>query len=383
MADDSTLPLARRGEDPPALPMDAQGRDLHHIRVVLTFIAILAAGAATYFARTLLLPIVLAVLITLTLRPAARAAMRLGIPSTLAGPALILALGSGVGVAIYAASGPLGQLVEEAPRIGQELRWKLRELTASVAQMQEMAQDVQDMAQGDQGGPSQPQEVVVEGPGFLGTMVSSLAGAGTSLALAFVLAIFMLGAGDTLEARIAAALPSRSDKMRARRIISDVEHKVSRYLAAITVINAGLGASVGLSLWALGMPYPLVWGIAAFLLNFLPYLGAILGIAAVAAVALVTFDTAGQALLCPLAYFVLTSIEGQFVTPMALGRQLALNTLVVLLTVTIWVWLWGVAGAFLAVPILVFLKVITDHVPSMNRLGLLLESRGAEQHGAA
>jgi len=383
VADDNTFPLARRGEDPPALPMDAQGRDLHHIRVVLTFIAILAAGAATYFARTLLLPIVLAVLITLTLRPAARAAMRLGIPSTLAGPALILALGSGVGVAIYAASGPLGQLVEEAPRIGQELRWKLRELTASVAQMQEMAQDVQDMAQGDQGGPSQPQEVVVEGPGFLGTMVSSLAGAGTSLALAFVLAIFMLGAGDTLEARIAAALPSRSDKMRARRIISDVEHKVSRYLAAITVINAGLGASVGLSLWALGMPYPLVWGIAAFLLNFLPYLGAILGIAAVAAVALVTFDTAGQALLCPVAYFVLTSIEGQFVTPMALGRQLALNTLVVLLTVTIWVWLWGAAGAFLAVPILVFLKVITDHVPSMNRLGLLLESRGAERQGAA
>ncbi|MBY6202778.1 AI-2E family transporter [Maritalea mobilis] len=383
MADDNTFPLARRGEDPPAPPMDAQGRDLHHIRVLLTFIAILAAGAATYFARTLLLPIVLAVLITLTLRPAARAAMRLGIPSMLAGPALILALGSGVGVAIYAASGPLGQLVEEAPRIGQELRWKLRELTASVAQMQEMAQDVQDMAQGDQGGPSQPQEVVVEGPGFLGTMVSSLAGAGTSLALAFVLAIFMLGAGDTLEARIAAALPSRSDKIRARRIISDVEHKVSRYLAAITVINAGLGASVGLSLWALGMPYPLVWGIAAFLLNFLPYLGAILGIAAVAAVALVTFDTAGQALLCPLAYFVLTSIEGQFVTPMALGRQLALNTLVVLLTVTIWVWLWGAAGAFLAVPILVFLKVITDHVPSMTRLGVLLESRGAERQGTA
>lgn len=375
MDHDNSLHSDALGADPVAPDGDEVGRDLHKIRVLLTLIAFLAAAATVYFARTLLLPIVLAVLITLTLRPAARAASRVGIPHAVAGPALILLLGSAVAGAIYFASGPVTELVAETPRIGQELRWKLREITESVAQVQEVADEVQDMAQGQQGSQPDSQEVVVNGPGFLGTIVSSLAGAGTSLVLAFVLSIFLLGAGNTLEHRIAAALPSRSDKIRARRIISDVEHNVSRYLAAITVINAGLGVAVGLSLWALGMPYPLVWGIAAFLLNFLPYLGAIFGIMAVAAVALVTFPTAGQALLCPLAYLILTSIEGQFVTPMALGRQLALNTLVVLLTVTIWVWLWGAAGAFLAVPILVFLKVITDHVPSLARLGVLLDSR--------
>jgi len=161
-------------------------------------------------------------------------------------------------------------------------------------------------------------------------------------------------------------------------IARDLEHQISRYLAAITVINAGLGLAIGLALWAVGMPNPLLWGIAAFLLNYLPFLGAIAGTLGVGMVALVTFDTAGQALLAPLAYYTLTSIEGQVITPLMLGRQLAINTVAVFVTVMLWVWLWGVPGAFLAVPVLVIVKVLADNLPQMQGFGRFLEGRMRE-----
>jgi hypothetical protein len=104
-------------------------------------------------------------------------------------------------------------------------------------------------------------------------------------------------------------------------------------------------------------------------LNYLPFLGAIAGTVGVGMVALVTFDTVGQAMLAPLAYYTLTSLEGQIVTPLLLGRHLAINTVAVFVTVMLWVWLWGIAGAFLAVPVLVMVKVLSDNLPPLAPSG--------------
>jgi len=98
----------------------------------------------------------------------------------------------------------------------------------------------------------------------------------------------------------------------------------------------------------------------------------VIGVTVVGAVALVTFDTVGQAMLAPLAYFLINSVEGQLVTPLIVGRRLALNTAAVFTTVVFWVWLWGVPGALLAVPLLVVIKVIADNVASLNTLGRFL-----------
>jgi hypothetical protein len=106
--------------------------------------------------------------------------------------------------------------------------------------------------------------------------------------------MFLLASWDFFLRRIVDEAPRFGDKKRAMAIARDLEHQISRYLAAITVINAGLGLAIGLALWAVGMPNPHLWGIAAFVLNYLPFLGAIAGTLGVAMVALVTFDTVGR-----------------------------------------------------------------------------------------
>lgn len=363
------------------------------IEGLLWGIFLLALFGVTYYAKNLLLPVVLAIIIALTLRPVVRWMWRRGVPPQISGVVIILAIAGGVLGSAYAASGPAGRLVQRAPEIGREVQVEMRDIFDRVSQMREATEQVEEMASGGNGGDNQdedgdgqtddeetdkPQEVVVQQKGLVEQMASSLATAGTSVVVALILAMFLLASGDFYYRRIVESVPRFHDKKRALMIVRDVEKQISRYLAAITVINAGLGLCIGVTLWLLGMPNPFVWGLAGFLLNYLPYLGAIAGTAATFMVAVVTFDSMAHALLVPAAYYALTAIEGQFVTPMLVGKHLALNTVSVVLTVMLWVWLWGLAGALLAVPVLVAVKAVADNIDGMRGLGRFLGTDNTE-----
>jgi predicted PurR-regulated permease PerM len=354
-------------------------RELRAIRRRLTLLALVALFAVTYFARALLLPIVLGFIIALTLRPLVRTMERFRIPPVVSGVLVIVALAAVVLVTAWWAAGPVGRLLEQAPEIGQEVRWKLRGIIESVGAVQEATAEVETIA----GGGEEAQEVVLQQGGLLTTVVGSLAGAGTSIVIALILASFLLSTWDFFLLRVVEEAPRFRDKKRAIEIARNMERQISRYLGAITLINAGLGVATGLALWAIGMPSPLIWGLAAFVLNYLPYLGAIAGTVGVGMVALVTFDSVGYAMLAPLAFYALTALEGQIVTPMVLGRHLSINTVAVLVTVMLWVWLWGIAGAFLAVPVLVVVKVLADNLPPLTTFGRFLEAERREPASGA
>ena len=189
-----------------------------------------------------------------------------------------------------------------------------------------------------------------------------------------VLALFLLASGDLFYVKLIDAFPRFGDKKRALRIVYGIERSVSRYLATVTMINASLGVFIGIGMWVIGMPKPLVWAFVAFFVNFLPYIGPLFGAGLATAVAVVTFDHLGQAALAPAVYLGATTIEGQFITPVLLGRQLELNTVSVFVTVVFWGWLWGIAGGLMAVPFLVCLKVICDNVVSLNTFGNFLSA---------
>jgi predicted PurR-regulated permease PerM len=133
--------------------------------------------------------------------------------------------------------------------------------------------------------------------------------------------------------------------------------------------------AVGTGMFLIGMPNPVLWGVIAALLNFIPYIGALLGVALVALIAFVTFDTIWMALLAPFIYLTCTTIEGQIVTPLILGRRLEMNTVAIFLAIAFWGWLWGIAGALIAVPLLVTVKVFADHVEGLAALGEFLAAR--------
>ncbi|MFV2053903.1 AI-2E family transporter [Aliiroseovarius sp. YM-037] len=345
-------------------------RELTLIRRSLLGILFLLLTIAAYFAKDVILPIILGVLIALTLSPVVRGLARLNIPPPLTALALILTMGGIVGGGAYVASGPVTGWIEDAPRLGAEVRTKLRELSTSVEAVQEASEQVEQIAE-DNSDPT-VQRVAIETPGFLSAAMTNAATVLTTAAITLVLSFFLLASGDLFYIKLIESFPKFGDKKRALQIVYGIEGSVSRYLLTVTLINAGLGLSIAVLLSLIGMPQPIVWGIVAFLFNFLPYIGALVGTALVAAVAIITFDSLPYALLAPLIYLTCTSIEGQIVTPVILGRRLELNTVSVFVTVVFWAWLWGVAGALMAVPFLVCVKVVCDRVEGLQTLGNFL-----------
>ena len=212
-------------------------------------------------------------------------------------------------------------------------------------------------------------------PGILSQAAGNLLSAGTTAAITFVLSLFLLASGTMFYEKIIQSFARLSEKKRALRVVYDVEREISRYLLTVALINAGLGAAIALGLWALGMPNPFVWGAAAALLNFLPYVGALTTILLVAAIALISFDSLGYALLAPGLVILCNIVEGQIITPLVVGRRLEINAVAIFIAVAFWSWLWGFVGALIAVPLLVVVKVFCDHFDSLQHVGNFLSAQ--------
>src|SRR5262249_2706839 len=219
------------------------------------------------------------------------------------------------------------------------------------------------------------QKVVVAQPGIISRAAGNLISAGTSIAVTFVLSLFLLASGTMFYEKIVQSFARLSEKKRALRVVYDVEREISRYLFTIALINAGLGIAIASGLWAIGVPTPFIWGIAAGILNFLPYVGAPLTIIGVAAISLVSFDSLSYAAAAPAYVMLCNVIEGHAVTPFVVGRRLEINAVAIFIAVAFWSWLWGLVGALIAVPLLVMIKVFCDHFESLHQVGNFLSAQ--------
>ncbi len=345
---------------------------LRAIRSRMTVILIILVAIVLYFAKDLFLPIILGTLMALTLSPIVRALARLGIPNVLGSIIVVFGLTFSVTSVGYVMSGPVTGWINKAPELGRTLEYKLRSLTQTVKDVQEATQKMDELA--ETGGTDNVQKVSIETPGLLNSAVNTLTNIAASAAVALVLALFLLASNEMFYRKLVASFPRFEEKKKALGAVYDIERKVSRYLLTITIINATLGLCIGIGLYMIGMEDAYIWGVFAFLLNFLPYIGMIAGASLVTLFAIVQFDTISYALLAPLIYLFFNALEGQFVTPTTVGRRLELNTVSVFLTVVFWGWLWGIPGALMAVPFLVLVKVVCDNVEGLSTLGRFLGS---------
>jgi predicted PurR-regulated permease PerM len=140
----------------------------------------------------------------------------------------------------------------------------------------------------------------------------------------------------------------------------------------VTLLNLGLGFCVGIGVGLLGLSNALMWGVAAFLLNYIPFVGAVCGISLVGVASLIQFDNIWYACLAPLLYLALNALESNFITPQILGKWMTLNPVAIFLSFLFWGWLWGVPGMLLAVPILAIIKIFCDRVDSLTQFGEFL-----------
>lgn len=324
-----------------------------------------------YFAQDLLVPIALAFFIAVLLSPIVRFFERVGVVPGITATFIVITLISVIGLGAYSLSGPISGWIDNAPRIGQELQQKLSGLRSSFGFFAEVNEQVSDL-----GGKEDPdvQQVVMKQPSILNRAATGMPAIITKLGLTLVLLLFLLAAGDLFREKLVKVLPTLKDKKRAVHISRDIEREVSRYLLTIAVINVAFGSAIGMGMALIGMPNPVLWGVLAFLLNFIPYLGSLIGCGLVFVVAVVSFPTIGYALLAPLLYVAVTVLEGQFLTPLIVGRRLEMNAVAILISVAFWGWLWGIIGALMAVPILVMIKVFSDHVEGLEPVGQFLST---------
>jgi predicted PurR-regulated permease PerM len=193
-----------------------------------------------------------------------------------------------------------------------------------------------------------------QGPEFVASAVVML-----------ILLYFLLAYDGVFLTKIIRFTPRLGDKKRSVSIVREIETQISRYLLTITAINICLGIAVGTTVHFLGLRNPIMWGVMAAVLNFVPYLGALTGIICMTLGAVLSFDSLGYALIIPASYVLIAVLEGNFITPMVLGRSLTLNPVIILIALAFWGWMWGISGMVLAVPILATFKIFCDHIEPM------------------
>ena len=348
-----------------------------YVRFSIFAIFLMMAAGVLYFAKDVFMPVVFAFVLALTLTPVVRFFEKKRVPPAATAILLALSIAIGAGWGVSALVQPITDLIESAPQIKDQVEEKLRTIREPVEAVMEAQEELGNVAGAPENGDEQEvRQVTVQGPGILTTAAGSVVSGLTTFVVIFVLVIFLLASGDMFYEKLVRSFDKMSDRKRALRTAYDIQREVSRYLFTITLINAGLGVAVGTVLYFLGMPQAYVWGAIAFVANFIPYIGAVFGMAAVGVVALVTFDTIGAALLVPLAYFACTFLEGQFITPLIVGRRLQINAVVIFISVAFWAWMWGLVGAILAVPLLVIAKTLASHYPSLNTFADFLSDDG-------
>ena len=323
-----------------------------------------------YFARGFLLPIAIAVLLNLLLSPVVRGLKRLRIPTAFGAALIVVAMLGLVGSAIYALAGPAEELVAKGPASLQKATARIRQLRRPMEQVNRTAEQVVRATQGRTEG--QPTEVVVRGP----TVGSRLLGATRSFltsALSIVMLLyFLLATGDLFTLKLVRVLPQFGDRKRAVSIINATEASVSKYLGTVALLNLGQGVVVWIAMSTIGLPNAELWGALAGIAEFVPYVGALVMVAVLTVAGLATFDDLGRALMVPGAFLLINIVQANVVSPLVMGRRLALNPVAIFIGLAFWLWVWGLPGAFLAVPIIATLKIWCDHFEALGPLGEFL-----------
>lgn len=336
--------------------------------VMLTGIFLLLVFFTLYVTAEIAIPLIFALLLKLLLQPAMRFLDRLRLPPALAALVLIAALFSAISGFGYMLAGPAASWAQRAPESLPRMEQRLSLLKEPIDELRQAMERVEKLAQA----PGTPPAVRVQGSSLADYLFSGTRRLLSGLGITVLLLFFLLASGDLFMRRLVEILPSFRDKKQAVTISHEVESNISAYLATITIMNLLVGTATTLSMWAIGLPDPLLWGALAFLLNYVLILGPLTGIALFFLVGLLTFDTLWQALLPPAAYLTIHIVEGEVVTPMLVARRFTLNPVLVIGSLIFWNWMWGIAGALLAVPMLAVVKIVCDRVRPLAPVGHFL-----------
>lgn len=371
LSGESSPPPRQDTPFPVQMPVDVRS-------ISLTILAGAALLGVLKLAQPVIIPFVVSGLLFYALDPIVDRLQKLKVPRALAAGVVLLTLIAGLGAGAYALSDDMLAVVDRLPAGARKLRADLRKPSpqpTALDTMQKTAREL-DQAAAEATSPSvTPRGVTrvqIEDPPFRASSylwygsMGALA-IGSQAVMVGFLTYFLLVANDLFKRKLVKHIGPTLEKKRVTvQILDEISTQIERFLLVQALTSVIVGVVTAAALWALGLEQPIVWGLAAGVLNSVPYFGPIIVTGGLAAVGYLQFGTLEMGAAVASIALVITSLEGWFLTPILLGRVGRLNHIAIFASLLFWSWMWGVLGMLLAVPMLMAVKAICDHVEELQ-----------------
>ncbi|MEH2523489.1 putative PurR-regulated permease PerM [Bradyrhizobium sp. AZCC 2176] len=322
--------------------------------IALVGLLIICVIAGLYLAKAFFLPITMAFIVGTMLSPAASFLERYRIPRAVAAVLIVAAASAGVAFMVGLVASPAVEWSAKLPELGGLLKEKLHVFDRPLALWQEL--------QSMLGGPDTLTTFHLPKIEWVQPTLEFLSPTFAEFLLFIATLILFIASWRDLRRALVMNFGKRAWRLRTLRILNEIEEHLGNYILMLTTINVGVGIATGLICALTGMPNPASLGALAAILNFIPIIGPVAMFAVLVVVGLVALPTIGAGLLASAMFAVMTFLEGHFLTPMIVGRRLALNALAVFMALAFWTWLWGPMGAFLSSPLLIVALIVKEHL---------------------
>lgn len=318
----------------------------------------LAVLGCLYLSHSVVVPVLLALVVGTILLPVVEFLEKWRAPRALAVVVVALALIGVVFILATVLSLPLTYWLSRATELGSLIKQKLHSINQPLSMLKELGAVFSQATGAEQGG----LKVDQTSTNIVGGIFSLLTPAVSQTVLFLFAMIFYLIYQKEIRTGAVFLVHDRDARLKTLRIISDIEQNMTTYFGAFTVVNIGLGIVTALLAYIVGLPNPLLWGVLAAVVNYIPYIGPAIVVATLFFVGVFALPTVPEALVAPAAFIAITTIEGQVIGPAVIGHRLTLNPFSIFLSIAFWTWMWGPIGAFLAVPLLIAGMVVIRHV---------------------
>jgi predicted PurR-regulated permease PerM len=363
---------------------------------VRTLALVVIAGVCAIFilehAESVLIPIVLGILVSYMLAPIVSSLARYRVPRWVGGAVAVALLVSGMGVAAYTLSDEARSIVASVPEAAKRLRERVvahrNYRGGALQQVQQAAKEIEttadvatkpeEDARSARLGRGPVQRVEIVAPAFRASDYLLMGGVGLvgflgQFSVILFLVYFLLVSGDLYKRKLVAlAGPELSQKKVAIRILDDINVQIESFIKVTLLTSLVVGLATGIALWLFGVENYVAWGLLAGFFNSVPYLGPIVVTGGLGIVALMQFDDALKAIYICASVMAITSLEGYLLTPALMSRAARMNAVAIFIGLLFWTWIWGVWGAVLAVPMMMMLKAVCDHIENLKPIGALL-----------
>ena len=349
--------------------------------VPLILLAIFATIFVLEWAQAVFIPLFLGLIVSYGLAPVVDRLERHAVPRGLSAAVLLLAIVAGLGASAYALRDEAASLIETLPEAVQKIQQSMQKEFAgqgeTIEKVQRAAREIERATQGaaaDQA-PSGVTRVQIEKPRldireYLVTSLASGAAAIGATLIVLFLTFFLLASGDAFRRKwIQLSGTALSRKKITLQVMDEIRSQIQRFLGVQVLVSLIVGVTSWLAFWAIGLDNAAIWGVAAGVLNLVPYLGAIVTTGGVALVAFLQFGTVGMMLAVGAISLVINTIEGYWLAPWLSGRASHINNVVVFSGLLFWGWLWGGWGLVLGLPIMMVIKAVCDHVEDFKPVG--------------